>query len=342
MVKHAAAPLISVSTSEAPEDPFGYFRSALTDVYRGIAPRRTGSSPFRADVLAYAVGEDVVFSRMRATGHAADRGPRGVSADGDDSVFLNLAADAPSRLDHLGRRTVLRPGQPVLIDNSRPFELALSDARRFSLYSLRLPRRLGGRTLTAQDVADANELLADARQGRLAALLLLLRREFDAGRIPVWEALVPAVRAMLEDMIRPGARADTASSVPAFDAITAVAIDHLDDPGFGLTQAAGVLGRSPRAVQAAFAEAGTTWSQWSLAARLDSACERIASPAWAGRSLVAIARSSGLGDPSYFHRTFRARFGAPPGAFRPAGAAPVEPIRVEPAGRDLSRADDSG
>lgn len=331
MTAPTPTPLIAISTEDAPEDPFGYFRDSLSQVYRGISPRPVEGAPFRADVLAYAF-DDAAISRMRATGHSARRDRHGITSEGDDALFLNLAADAPSRLDHLGRRTLLRPGQAVLFDNSVPFELALADRCRFSLYSIRMPRRMGGRELLPSDVAEANRRLADPALGRLTALLALLRREFDAMRLPVAGALLLAVRAMLDDMLRPedpgarGALGPDPSSAPAFDAITAVALDRLDDPDFDLAAVARAVGRSPRTVQAAFAAAGTTWSRWALAARLDRARERIASPAWTGRPLAAIALASGLRDPSRFHRAFRARFDAPPAEFRPA-----------PPGSDLSR-----
>ncbi len=78
-------------------------------------------------------------------------------------------------------------------------------------------------------------------------------------------------------------------------------------------------GVSPRYVQKLFEEAGTTFTEYVLALRLEAARTMLASPRYARWTIVAIALEAGFGDLSYFNRRFKARYHQTPSDIR-AGA----------------------
>ena len=313
-------PVLSASTRDVDiDDQFEYFCDSLCDIYLGISPERVDTATFFADVLAFDLGEENVLSRIRAPGHQAHRDRRSIAAVVDDAFFLNVAADSPARLTHLGEQFSLRAGQPVLIDNRQPFELALSAPRQFHLYTVRIPRAALGDSLSDRDLTTVNRRLASTEGAVLAAQARLMRAEFDAGRIRIALAMTRVMSDLLRRMFESdGVSGSGTDQVHALtvDRLTSLVSRQLDSPEFRLPDLARLLSRSVRSIQDTFATAGSTWSSWALETRLNNARARIESPLWADKSLAHIAAASGFRDASHFHRAFRARFGDAPSAFR--------------------------
>jgi AraC-like DNA-binding protein len=82
----------------------------------------------------------------------------------------------------------------------------------------------------------------------------------------------------------------------------------VQDPTLHLDQIAAQQGISPRYVQMLFEEQGTTFSDFVLEKRLDSAWHMLVSPRYEGWSILAIALEAGFGDLSHFNRRFRRRY----------------------------------
>lgn len=307
-----ATPLATVSTrGEREPGRFDRFCDAICDVYLGIRPQRLSDRPFDADFAAFEVGGAVV-ARMSAPGHRARRTPALVATQPDPSLYLNFGEFAASRIDHLGRDWALRPGAPFLIDSESPFDLRFAPDRRFRLTSLRIPKSAFD-DASPEAVRRADERIATSDAGRrLRAQTALLAGELDAGRLGSAAAMAGAVAALLRDLLS----TDPHASDDRTTRLRRIAIAHLGDPGFGVADLARLAGCSVRTVQLAFAADGESFSSWWLGARLDTARARLADPSWAARSVAAIAASAGFADVSHFHRTYRARFGTPPGAER--------------------------
>jgi AraC-like DNA-binding protein len=92
------------------------------------------------------------------------------------------------------------------------------------------------------------------------------------------------------------------------------------DRSISIWDIARMQGISPRYVQKLFEESGTTFTEYLLALRLEAARMMLASPRYAGWTIVAIALEAGFGDLSYFNRRFKARYERTPSDVR-AGAA---------------------
>jgi len=65
-----------------------------------------------------------------------------------------------------------------------------------------------------------------------------------------------------------------------------------------------------------FEEANLTFRQWLLDERLDTSRRALTDPRCGDMTVAQIAYSLGFNDLSHFTKTFRARFGVPPGRFR--------------------------
>jgi AraC-like DNA-binding protein len=95
-------------------------------------------------------------------------------------------------------------------------------------------------------------------------------------------------------------------------------LSNLADERLSLTTAAARQRLSPRYAQMLFEDEGTTFSEFVLGQRLTRAHRMLGDPRFAGTTISTIAFDVGLGDLSYFNRTFRARFGMTPSDVRAA------------------------
>jgi AraC-like DNA-binding protein len=78
---------------------------------------------------------------------------------------------------------------------------------------------------------------------------------------------------------------------------------------------------TPRSIQRLFEAEGTTFSEYVVTQRLARAYRILTDPRNADQKISAVAFDVGFGDVSYFHRSFRERYGDSPAAVR-AQAAP--------------------
>ena len=101
-----------------------------------------------------------------------------------------------------------------------------------------------------------------------------------------------------------------------FEAIKADILSRLGDGNLSLGEIAKRHRASPRYIQMLFERAGTTFSEFVLEQRLLYAHRLLGSPLNSGRKISDIAHMAGFGDVSYFHRSFRRRFGATPAEVR--------------------------
>ena len=91
---------------------------------------------------------------------------------------------------------------------------------------------------------------------------------------------------------------------------------HVSNPELNPQALANHMRISVRTVHKRFEEANTTFRQWLLDERLDTSRRALADPRCNDMTVAQIAYSLGFNDLSHFTKTFRARFGVPPGRFR--------------------------
>jgi AraC-like DNA-binding protein len=87
---------------------------------------------------------------------------------------------------------------------------------------------------------------------------------------------------------------------------------NLDKAGLAIETVARANGLSTRQVQRMFALAGTTFTEFVLDQRLQFARRLLLHESARTRKVSDIAFTVGFNDLSYFHRTFKKRFGVTP------------------------------
>jgi AraC-like DNA-binding protein len=91
---------------------------------------------------------------------------------------------------------------------------------------------------------------------------------------------------------------------------------HLTDSSLGVAGLTARHGITPRYLHKLFEDDAMTYSQYVVDQRLALAYRRLRSPRFAARTVSSIAYDAGLGDLSYFNRTFRRRYGITPSGAR--------------------------
>lgn len=230
-----------------------------------------------------------------------------------DHVLLKFQRTGRSMVSHLGRDSLLQPGDLILFDTEKPHRLTLLEDSE--MLAIRIPRSI--LSAEAQDLgANAGRRLAGSDPSvRLCSgyseTLWQLCRKTSVSAIP---ANATRILSRLIDNCLPGGH-ESASRLD-WQSINAYIEDHLFDPDLTIAQVSADLGVTARWLQSLFAQKGTTPARYILEERLTEAGRRFSDPAFRTQSVTMIAFDLGFGDLTYFGRAFRARYGISPRDFR--------------------------
>jgi AraC-like DNA-binding protein len=296
-----------LSTAELPPSQRVPFWQGIFAAGNQSLSIETHPEDFRGELTRLSAGELEITS-VFSTPLATRRPPS------DERAFtLQLVYAGHCHFRHAGADFVAETGDMMLVDASKPYEVAFT--RPVQGLVLSLPwQRFGGhaRELEARVGRPLN--LGSGHAAVLSGFIrsawqqLVERDDHDGAQWPqaasdlIWELLTSVLQGeQLTALMRN--RAEELRHAAA-----ALVNARLGDPGFGSSALAAALGVSARYLQQVFAEAGTTPSRFLLARRLDVAAERLRH---GGRysSITDTALECGFNDLSYFSRTFRRRFG---------------------------------
>src|SRR6187402_535827 len=219
-----------------------------------------------------------------------------------------------------GRRFTVRPGEFVLLDNTRFYQMEMDTAHEAVDLMMPLgwldrylpdPGALLGRPMSARDGWGAP----------LGSLLETMAEGIDRTPLP---------RPMIAEQVGTLLTLATGFHEPATESrhrgqlarqiLRRIETDFAD-PELSPEGLAAELGISKRYLQQLLAGSGTSFVQELTATRLDRASDMLTDPRAGGLGVGEIAFRCGFLDPGYFARAFRKRFGAPPSHWR--GRAPV-------------------
>jgi AraC-like DNA-binding protein len=239
------------------------------------------------------------------------------SGCGERRFSLQLVHSGRCHLKHAGAEIVAEPGDLVVVDARKPYELTF----KRPVHGLVLPlplARFGDHTQLLERLAGQP---INHNRGPAFVLSGFIRSAWDhlverdeeewphSATEVIWDLLASVVQ---EDRASDCARSRT-------DALRCKAtelVDHrLFDPEFRTAAIAQELGVSARYLQRVFAEAGTTPARFLLARRLDAVATRLRSGDSPSR-ITDVALDCGFSDLSYFSRAFRLRFGISARSYR--------------------------
>ncbi|MFG1358390.1 helix-turn-helix transcriptional regulator [Xanthobacter pseudotagetidis] len=293
-------------STERPAEFARAFRAALADVDIEVS----APGAFNVRMLWVALPGARLATCFAAGARFARRAPSREAA----GFILLRPVGGRLPVEQCGRRIVLEDRQGALLSLALPFSYTAGDGTRVD--HLLMPADIweaegapGPLPLAAAD--EASLLLLVHYAGAVMQGLIPLKSERHAA----------LASAHMRDLARVVFFPDDEAPAPdRLAALKGTIAPHLKRRDLGLDMVARLMGVTPRAIQKQFQAEGTTFSAYVLEQRLLAAREALAA---AGpdraRPVSAVAFESGFGDLSYFNRTFRARFGMTPSAFRRGG-----------------------
>jgi AraC-like DNA-binding protein len=240
-------------------------------------------------------------------------------ADPEPSIVVELQVAGRRSVVQGNRRTMLGPGDLILLDCRRPYLSTSLD--QTSQQSVRIPTadlaltdhalaRVAGLRLGPQNpVANlaATYLTQLIGDHRLAA-------EAD---LEVFEApTIELIRAVVATQLDDGVQATEPMENTLALRIMEFARQHLTDPDLTAAKIASANNISVRHLYTTLSRSGVVLGEWIRVRRLEGSRRELARSAATRRTISSIAYAWGFGDATHFSRTFREAFGMSPREWR--------------------------
>ncbi|MFF0557927.1 helix-turn-helix domain-containing protein [Streptomyces sp. NPDC004266] len=308
-----------------------------TDISFARGTGAGGAEEARASILSLELGS-AALSSMRYSPLVSRRTPRMIRQS--DPEFYQVAVIGSGRqgIDHVGNRVLLRPGQMVVYDSSRPFDAWVGSGDGLSRSMvLQFPKRLLPLSGDHVDRLLGTPLSTSSGMGRVLADLLRSVNEEHRTLSPsdlsrLGTSLIDLTATALGARLgRTPPLAPESRSEQFFLLISAYIEENLRTD---LTpeRIAGVHGISLRYLQRIFQEHGTTVSGTIRRRRVARCSRDLADPALRHLAAYVIGARWGLGTASQFNRVFARETGLSParyrlGATHGSRSSPVTPGR---------------
>lgn len=243
-----------------------------------------------------------------------------IRGDLRDDCLVMLQRSGRGRVLQDGREARLSPGDFVLYDTARPYELHF-DGSFHEVVVVQLPR-----IELQQHTANFHDLTATALPGRKPIGKLLLTmidsmwRDAEglqaSSALGVSEALVSIIAAALRGLQDLSVRRPSNLSVYHINRVRAYVMEHIRDPKLSIASIASAMQLSPEHLSRLFRGEPQPLSRWIWLQRL-SACRRdLSDPSFSRHSISQIAFSWGFNDATHFSRLFKNQFGICPRDWR--------------------------
>ena len=282
-----------------------------------LAVRPCDPKAFNARFLRASVG-DLDVTQMHTTpafaeGQGVARGSQIRARDG--WMLITLQKSGKSRILQAGRDAVCLPGDVIIRDLSRHWEIDACSGT--SCISIRVSASSLAECLGDLDRIVAVPLRAgNARTDLLASVIesfrnLAFERRELSGPADARQLIFAATAIAYED-----STSASAASGEHPDHIFKFIDERLCDPTLTITGLAAALNMSVRSLQRLFFQSGTTPRAYIVSRRLKHAAERLRDlPRGASMNITDVALASGFNDPGYFSRAFRQQLGMAPSEF---------------------------
>jgi AraC-like DNA-binding protein len=290
---------------------------ARTAVRANIDSRSTGQ--FKARALLEAVPGLFVVS-FASTAASINRAAK-LLDDGDDSVVLLTPQQGRVMAAQRGREVTLRPGEGVLLLHREPAIVTHGDGR---FRGFIVPRMAVAGAVRHLEDSVMRFVSADTPALRLllhyaSGISAELTHTGDRARSVVGSHVHDLIAAVASrDAETLAAKTADASGVRAarLAAIKADIISRVGEAEVTVGDLAARHRVTPRTVQRLFEDDGSTFSTFKLEQQLVFAQRLLRSNRDANPTIADVAYAAGFSDLSYFHRSFRRRFGITPAEYR--------------------------
>ena len=234
---------------------------------------------------------------------------------------LSLQISGRSVLSQDDRQAVLSPGDFVVYDTTRPYELAFPGS--FRMIVLMFPREL--LQLSALSMNSSTGKCISGRFGlgaTISPFIVGAARQAEACSAQAGSRLADAVVDMLSaSFVDERDSTDCCAGqgrhqVELLNRIRDYVEDHLSDPELVPSAIAAAHYISPRYLRKLFEAEGDSVTRWIRTRRLDHCRRDLLRADLSDRSVSAIGASWGLTDAAHFSRLFKAAYGLSPRDYR--------------------------
>lgn len=251
------------------------------------------------------------------------RTPSMIRTDTRDACLVMIQRHGRARVVQDGREARLAPGDFVMYDVTRPYELHFED-RRHEVITVCLPRsELQPHVVNLQDLTATTVPGTCAAGNLLLTMIDTLRREIDrlhpSSALGVSEGITSIIAAGLRSL--PGANVQRPTQLSAYHVarVKAYVMEHLRDPELTIGGIAAAMRMSPDHLSRLFRSEPVPLSRWIWQQRLDACRRDLCDPRLIQRGISDIAFSWGFNDATHFSRSFRELFGVSPREWRQQG-----------------------
>ncbi|GLY85670.1 helix-turn-helix domain-containing protein [Actinoallomurus iriomotensis] len=285
-----------------------------------FVPLRVGvpaEGRFEAGVDSARMGS-VVVARITSTPAMVNRDARCVTSTDTELLKVTLHLSGSMIVIQDGRQCRVRPGDLVAYETSRPYRLIGTDV--CDIVVAGVPRAMLGPSADLIGRRTAVALPGDRGvQAVIAAFLYGLGRDVDAlsglNGLRLSDALVSLIISAFTDTTPE--RADTGDLAGR---LLAYAAANLSDPGLCAEKVARRHGISTRYLHKLLRDRGISFGAWVRRERLHRIRRDLTDPAFANRTIAAIAARWGMTEPGHLSRAFRGEFGRTPLEIRRTGS----------------------
>jgi AraC-like DNA-binding protein len=317
--------IVARTSDYPPAERLDYWRTALCDAFVPLEPEPLDpNSTTLAGTLRHTALGGLQIADVRGSAQTVRRHPDLIRRGEPEWIKIGLQLDGCGVLDQDDRQAVLQPGDFAAYDTARPYLLAF--ATSFRMLVVMCPR--SALRLPPADLARLTAVRISGRTGvgGLASPFLTKLVEIvqhpglvttDAVRHHLAESVLDVVRASLTDAGNdPAALARNSGPGNLVGQIQAYIESNLHLADLCLETIASAHHISVRYLQKLFERQGSTVSGWIRDRRLDNCRRDLVDDRLRGRPVSAIAARWGIHDAAYFSRTFHARYGVTPTAYR--------------------------
>jgi len=295
----------------------------------------TDSGPAAAVGAITDFGQLTVFS-VRSNHFSAERTPQLARDDLRPSIFFGLQLAGESLVAQGGRQAVVRPGELVIYDSTRPYLLTFPDGIRQHFFRIPLDRLAlphdAIRQVSALTLSPGHPVTDVA-----ATYFRRLGSRPDLFTVPGAEALsepsIELMRAVIATHLDAAKLGKDPLNATLRLRILEYARAHLHDPRLSAAEVAAAHHISERHLYNILGAGGITLADWIRKQRLERCRNDIAASAFHATPIASIARGWGFTDPSSFTRMFKNAYSMSPREWRHQANA----LRSEPAGESINQ-----
>lgn len=297
------------------------WRQFISETFVELDCNGMSKHDFFGEIRARSVG-DLGISTITTDAYDVFRTDTGISSSSNDDFIVSVQTKGSSVIRQLDREVVLEPGDFTIYDSQMPYHLHF--ANRLSQLVVKVPRKhlkrhfqspetltalhvKGGKgiaqvtTKFAQSLFDETDSLDDETQNQVAETFVSL--------------LTSSIREATSEMER-GPRNKTTQLLRIKQFIT----QNIRNSDLDLTVIANSQNISERYLHTLFENESTTPSRYIWNERLKSAHGDLSNLLLSHHSISDICYAWGFSDTGHFSRSFKAKYGLSPRAFRQQGS----------------------